>query len=486
MHYLDLSIEEIHLAIKEGKVTPKELVEESLRRANALQPSLNAFVTILQDAVKEVENLPENSKENPLYGIPYGVKDNFSTKGVLSTGSSKILNDYIPVYDATAVTKIKEAGAVMIGKTVLDELALGGTGKNGHTGVVHNPWNLDCMSGGSSGGSVAAVAAGIVPFALGSDTGDSVRKPAAYNGVVGFKPTWGRISRFGLFPFATSLDHVAYFTRTVKDSAYLLETLAGKDAKDMTCSTNPVEHYSENLIDDLRGKKIAIVKSINSSLQDHRVIENFDSVLAKLKEAGAEIIEDDIDIRLLKAILPVYMVISCAEATSNDACLDGIKYGPRSESTSFTETLIKTRTEGFSELVKRRFVLGSYFLARENQEKLFIKAQKVRRMIVEETKRILSKADVILFPASGTTAPLIEGSKSEQLSEAYLIGENHLAIGNFTGYPSLTLPSGFVDNMPIGINVTGRAFEEQTVLNISAGIEKVLGYKNQIAKVGGK
>lgn len=487
MSYLDLSIEEIHKALVTKQVLPSELVSEAYDRAQKYQKDLNAFVSFRIQALKEAQNLDGKEITNPLFGIPYAMKDNYSVKGELSTGSSNILKDYYPVYDATVVKKLKEAGAVSIGKTVLDELGLGGTGTNGNTGVVKNPWAIERISGGSSAGSAVAVSAGIVPFAIGSDTGDSVRKPAAYCGCVGFKPSWGRISRFGLFPFATSLDHVAYFTRTVKDAAYLLENLAGKDPKDMTCSIKPVEQYVEKLNPELKGKKLAIIKSINESLGNPLVRTNFEQVLLKLKEAGVEIIEEDIDMRLLKAIYPIYMVISSSEATSNNANLDGIKFGPREKGTDFLDSIIKTRTVGFSELVKRRFVFGGYCLAKENQKELLIRAQKIRRLIVNEVQRILAKCEAIFLPATGSIAPKFTEKNDEKLSVAYLIGENHLAIGNFAGLPSLTLPSGFVDDLPVGVNVMGKAFKEQEVLNISLGIETLLArYKGQIAKRGGE
>lgn len=486
MNYLDMSIEQLHEALVNKEVTPVELAKLALEKAKNAQPDLNAFVTILDDAVQAAEKLDTNKIINPLYGIPFALKDNYSTKGILTTGSSNTLKDYIPVFDAEVVTKLKETGAIVIAKTVLDELAMGGTGMNGATGIVNNPWskNRNQMAGGSSAGSAAAVAAGIVPFALGSDTGDSVRKPAAYCGIIGFKPSWGRISRFGLFPFAPSLDHVGFFTRTVKDSAYVLEALAGGDNKDMTSSTKKVEEYSKNLNGDLKGIKIALIKNIDNSIKDKDVVNNFNMVVEKAKKAGAIIIEDNIDIRLLKAILPVYQVISCAEATSNNANLDGIKFGPRADGKTYDDVTTNTRTEGFSELVKRRFVLGSYCLARENQDVLFLRAQKIRHMIVDELDRILANADAILLPASGNIAPLFKGAQDEKLSENYLIAENHLALGNFSGMPSLTLPSGFLHDMPLGVNVMGKAFDEQMVLNVSYGLEQAMNYKNQIAKEG--
>ena len=486
MKYLDLTIEELHNLLKEGKVKPSQLVEESLERAKAYQTDLNAFVYLRDKALEEAKALDNQEIDNPLFGIPCAIKDNYSVKNELSTGCSNTLKDYYPVYNATVIDKLNAVHSLSIGKTNLDELAMGGTGLNSNMGIVYNPWSKDRsrMAGGSSSGSAVAVATGIVPFALGSDTGDSVRKPAAFCGVVGFKPTWGRISRFGLFPFAPSLDHVAYFTRSVKDAAYVLEVLAGQDKHDMTCSTLKVEDYSKNLNGSLKGKRIAVIKSIDESLTNSEVKQNFEEVLKKMKEAGVEVIERDIDITLLRAIYPTYMVISCAEATSNDANLDGIKFGPRVMGENFTDTIIRTRTQGFSELVKRRFVLGSYCLSKENQKELLLRAQKIRRLIANATNDILEDVDAIVLPASGNIAPKLEGAQDEKLSSEYLIGENHLAIGNFAGLPSLTLPSGFVSEMPVGINVMGKAFAEQEVLNISCGLESLLGFKNQIAKVG--
>lgn len=483
---LDMSIEEMHLALLEGKVKPSDLVKASIEKAKEYQETYNAFVTILDNALelayeldKEIEN------DNPLYGIPYACKDNFSTKGILSTGSSNILKNYVPVYDATVIKKLKEKKSILIGKTVLDELAMGGTGLNGHTGVTRNPWNRLYQSGGSSGGSAVAVSLGIVPFALGSDTGDSVRKPASFCGVVGFKPTWGRISRYGLFPFAPSLDHVAFFTRTVKDSAYVLENISGVDYSDATSSLEPVKEYSKNLELDVKGKNFAIIKEIEDLLTVEELKVAFNKVKEVLIENGANINYVNFDIKLLRSILPVYMVLSCAEATSNDACLDGIKYGPREKGNTMEEEVFNTRTKNFSELVKRRFVIGSYCLAKKNQDKLFVRAQKIRRMLVNRINEILNTNDLILLPASGNIAPLIDSQNTEKiqrLEDNYLILENHLALGNFSGLPSLTLPICFKDGMPIGVNLTGRAFDEQTVLNASAFIESQFNFKNIIAK----
>lgn len=477
MSYLDKTIIEINKALKEGKTTPKELFEESIERAKKYQNEYNSFVTIT-DKYEE----KEYDFNNKLAGIPCAIKDNFSTKGIRTTGSSNILDNYVPVFDATAVKKLKENQINIVGKTVLDELAMGGTGTTGHTGVVKNPYDTTRQAGGSSGGSAAAVASGIVPFALGSDTGDSVRKPASLCGLVGFKPTWGRISRFGLFPFAPSLDHVAYFTRSVEDSAVILEALAGVDYNDYTSSNKEVEKYYENLNKDLKGKKLVVIKEIIDSIYDNKVIAAFNKSLDELEKCGAVIEYKSMDEKLLKAIYPTYMVISCAEATSNNANLDGIKFGNRQDGTSIDEVMFNTRTKGFGEFIKRRFVLGSYALAKQNQDKLFLRAQKVRRLIVEKVNDLLKEYDAIILPASGDVAPRFD-SQSEKLSDNYLIAENHLAIANFAGLPSITIPMGKKEGLPIGINITGRLFDEQTTLNVAYALESKLGYKNMM---GGK
>ena len=477
MKYLDKSLKELSELIQSNKLDPKDLILESIETAKQYQSTLNPFVTILEDF-----NLGSNTN-SPLYGIPYALKDNFSTKGILSTGSSNTLKQYIPVFDSTVYSKLKNSGAVCIGKTVLDELALGGTGLNGHTGVVHNPYDLNRLSGGSSAGSAVAVSSGIVPFAIGSDTGDSVRKPAAYNGIVGYKPTWGKISRFGLFPFATSLDHVGIFTRNVLDLGFVFNCIKGYDSKDMSSLENDNIDYTK-LDTNLKGKKLGVIKTINNSISNPLVKQNYLETIEKIKQAGVEIVERDIDERLLKAILPTYLVISCSEATSNDACLDGIKYGTREDGDTYIKSIMNTRTNNFSELVKRRFVIGAYSLSSANQERIFKRAQKVRRLIVDSVKEIFKECDGIIFPAAGDISPLASSTNNEKLSNEFLIGENHLAIANFGGFPSLTLPCGFVNNMPVAINITCDIFKDKECLDISSGIEQVLGFKNQIKRVG--
>lgn len=485
MSYLDLTIKEMHEALVNKKVTPLELAREAIQRAK--EDKNNAFETIMEkEALEIASKLIEPEIDNVFWGIPFGIKDNYSTKGVVTSASSDILKDYVPVFNATVVNKLLAAKAVPIAKTTLDELAMGGTGTTGHKGITYNPYDPSHtrLVGGSSCGSAAMVSAGIAPFALGSDTGDSVRKPASYAGLVGFKPSWGRISRLGLFPFAPSLDHVAYFTRSVEDAALSLNLLAGRDDLDATSSTRPVMNYTADLNKPLKGKKMAVLKEVVDSINDEAVLKSFNEVLENLKDQGVAIEFVSFGLKLLESIYPTYMVISCAEATSNNANLDGIKFGPRYEGQTYQEVMTIARTKGFSELIRRRFIIGSFALMRENQKDLFLRAQKARRLIVNRTNEILTEFDAILVPAAPSIAPKFSDS-SDRLSNNYLIADNILVLGNFAGLPSITLPMGLKDNMPFGINVMGRAFKENEVFNIAKAIEdKTKLYNLSARKLG--
>lgn len=480
MEYKSMMIDDLRKLLDKKEVTSEELFQKANTLAHDYQEEYNSFVTILEEYQKEESN-------SILDGIPYALKDNISTKGILTTASSNILKDYVPVFDATVYKKLKEAGAVLVGKTVLDELAMGGTGTTGHTGVVKNPWDKERLIGGSSAGSAAAVALGIVPFSIGSDTGDSIRKPAAFGGVVGFKPTYGRVSRYGLFAFASSLDHVGCFTRCVKDAAYVTDIIKGQDEHDMTSLKDDHKQYSEMLENSIEGKKLFYIKEacdleLYKDSNDKVLLEtltNFHENIEHFRKLGFQIDEVSFDKSLLEALYPTYMAISCAEATSNNANLTGISFGPRGEGNSIDEIMFDARTKGFSELIKRRFVLGSFILQKENQEKLFLNAQRIRRMIVDKMNELFKEYDGLIMPASGGIAPKF-GESSEQLSDRYLILENHLCIGNFGGFPSISIPSGFVNNMPISINITGRCFEDDMVLNMAYQMEKDLDERKSL------
>lgn len=482
MNYMHKTIEEIHELLINKKVTVKELINESLEKSYKLQEDCNAFVTIMDDA-KEVE-----VTSNLLSGIPYGIKDNYSTKGILSTGSSNTLKDYVPFFTATSILKLEEAGAVAVNKTVLDEFGMGGTGTTGHTGIVRNPWDKERMCAGSSAGSAAAVAAGVYPYATGSDTGDSIRKPAAYCGIVGYKPTYGMISRYGLFAFSSSLDHCGVLTRNVKDAAIVTDVMKGIDKNDMTSWDSSNINLYDSLNGSVKGKKLCYIKEIcnienfpNASTELKEHLENFKNVLEKCKENGIEIEEVSIDQKLLNASASVYVVISCAEATSNMSNLTGIIFGPRGEGDTYLEKMIDYRTKGFSPLIKRRFVIGSYVLQSQNKDRYFHNAQRVRRLLVDNWNKLFEKYDAVILPVGSGPAKKLDGSQ-DILDKNTAILEEHLQIGNYGGFPSITIPDGFINNLPVGLNITGKCYDDANVLNIAYAIESMMDYKNQIAK----
>ncbi len=479
---MNQTIEELHELLKDNKVTSQELIGESLKKSHEVQEKYNAFVTILDEA-KATE-----ITDNPLSGIPFGIKDNYSTKDILSTGSSNTLKDYVPIFNATAVEKLLNVGAVPVNKTVLDEFGMGGTGTTGHTGIVKNPWNPTRMCAGSSAGSACAVAAGVYPYALGSDTGDSIRKPAAYCGIVGYKPTYGMISRFGVFPFASSLDHCGVLTRSVADAAIVIDNMKGIDSKDMTSWDSKDIHLYEHVKDEVKGLKCCYIKELcnienypNPSDELKKHLENFKEKTKVCKELGMEIEEVSVDQNLLEALPSVYVAISCAEATSNMSNLTGIIFGPRGEGKNVMEMMMDHRTHGFSPLIKRRFVIGSYILQKENQERYFKNAQRVRRLLVDTWKQLFETYDAVILPVGTGPAKHLDGDK-DILSRDTEVLEEHLQIGNFGGFPSITIPDGFINNLPVALNITGNCYNDETVLKIAYALESKMGYKNQIAK----
>lgn len=439
--------------------------------------NLNAVVTLC-DIDEQVEELKKKDKNLPFYGVPIVLKDNVSTKGIKTTASSRILNNYVPIYDAHIVDKLKDAGAITIAKSSMDELGMGGTNINAYTGKVNNPWEKERISGGSSGGSAVLVAQGLVPFSIGSDTGDSVRKPASYCGVVGVKPTYGRISRYGIIPYASSLDHVGYFTTNVEDAALSLEVLAGRDNRDMTSSIKPVEAYKDLLNGDVKGKRIAIMKNVQEEIKDETILISFQEIVEALKAKGAIVEEILFDKDVMNTLLPTYYVISNAEATANHSNLDGIRFGMREDGDNLEEIMIQSRTKGFSSLVRKRFVIGSYSLFVENQEKLFRKAQKTRRVIVNHLQEKMADYDAIIASATGNVAPYPKDAYDENLNATYLVVENHMLLGNFSGYPSMTLPAIFVNDLPVGIHIMCKPFEETKMFNIAQAIEDVTNLKD--------
>ena len=483
MAYMNKTIEEIHDALVNGEVTSEELVREALDKAHTVNDEYNAFVTIIDNAQKgEVT-------DELLSGIPYAAKDLYSTKGILTTGSSNTLKDYVPFIDATATKKLSQKGAVDIGKTVCDEFGMGAYGNTGHTGEVLNPWDKNRSCRGSSAGSACAVASGVIPYALGTDTGDSIRHPAAYCGIVGYKPTYGMISRYGVLPYASSLDHCGVLARSVKDCAIVVDAMKGIDEKDMTTWDSSDIHLYTSLNGDVTGKKLCYIKELcdidnypNASLELKEHLKNFKEVLEKIQSLGISVEEVSVDRDLINAISSVYNVIAYSEATSNLSNMTGIVFGPRSDGSTYAEMMKNFRTKNFSPLIKRRFIIGSYVLQAENKERYFTNAQRARRMIVDAWNGLFAKYDAVIAPV-GSNGPAKYLDMSKNITDDSLVPlEEHLQVANFGGFPSISIPDGFIDNLPVALNITGKCYDDENVLNIAFAIENLLGYKGQIAK----
>lgn len=480
-NYLSLSIKEIHELLVLKKTTPLLLVIEAIKLAK--KDNNNAFEYIMEDeAIRMAKSLNEPEKDNLLWGIPFVIKDNISTKNVQTCASSNILNGYIPIFNATIVERLIKCKAIPIAKATLDELALGGTGTTGHLGPTFNPYDKkhERIIGGSSCGSAASVSANIVPFSLGSDTGDSIRKPACYAGIVGFKPTWGCISRFGLFPFANSLDTLGFFTNNVDDCNILLNAVAGFDEND---STTFAYKKKDVKLEDNKNKniKIAVIKEIIESVKNDFIVNEFNKTLEKIRESGIEINYVSIKKDILRTIFPTYFIISCAESTSNNANIDGIRFGKFENGKNYFESILNSRKLGFSRDTKKRFIFGNYVLLKENQSFFYLRAKRNRQRIINIINDIFLNNDFILLPASSDIAPKINRANDEKyyISDEYLIADNHLVISNFTGSPSITIPAGFFEKMPFGFNLTGRIFEENKVLNIAKKIETIINFKGK-------
>lgn len=412
----------------------------------------------------------------PLSGWTVALKDNINMKDTLTTASSAILSNYKSVYDATVVQKLKDAGAEIVVKTSMDELGMGGTNRNALTGPVSNPYDETRISGGSSGGSAALSGARLVRLAMGTDTGDSIRKPASYCGSVGLKPSYGRISRYGVVPYAASLDHVGFFTENVADAALALEVLSGKDPLDMT-SLDVNEKYSQDLNVDLKGKRIGIFKNVVDLIENESIKDALNKLLKDLKHQGAIIVEKEMDQDLIKTMLGVYLAIANGEAVTHHAAYDGVRYGNSKEGASLEEIMINTRSAGFSTFVKERLIYGQYAIEKLHHEKVFLKAKKVRRLLVEAYTDMLSDVDVILAPATPSVAPKIDQASFVVTSDMYLVAENHMVLQNFSGTPSLTLPLGKEDGLPFGLNISANYKEDHLLLKYAKEIESLINWK---------
>ena len=468
--YLDLSIKEIHELLVEKKITPLDLVDEALERIEE-NKDLNAFITINDKVREEASALGEVEPDNIFFGIPIAVKDNIVTKDMRTTCASHILDNFIPIYDATIVEKLKENKLLIIGKANMDEFAMGSTSETSYFGTPLNPHDKKRTAGGSSGGSAAAISGGLVPLALGSDTGGSIRQPASYTGIVGMKPTYGRISRYGLVAFASSLDQIGPMTRTVYENAALLNILVGEDDKDLTSVKKEKEDFTRFISKDIKGMKIALPKYFVSDIVDEEISKRIKEIISFLKENGA--IVDIVDMKYLDTAVNLYQIIAMAEASSNLARFDGIRYGYRATSFNNVDSMYeKTRGEGFGDEVKRRIMVGSYILSGENAKTYYDKALMVRDDITKEFNRIFKDYDLIIGPTTTRVAPLLGTSKDDP-HKAFM--DDVLVIPvNMAGLPGLSVPVGkSSENLPIGLHIIGKAFDEATIYRLASFIEEV-------------
>ncbi len=473
MKYLDKSIEEIHSLLKKKEIKPIDLVEEAFERIEA-NKELNAYITLnKEEALKKAKKLEEKEiGDNLLFGLPIAVKDNIITKDLKTTCASHILENFIPIYNATVVERIKQNDMVIIGKTNMDEFAMGSSSRTSYFGAPKNPWNKEKISGGSSGGSATTIAARDVLFALGTDTGGSIRQPASYTGIVGMKPTYGRVSRYGLVAFASSLDQIGPMTRNVYENALLLNVLAGPDEKDLTSADKEYEDFTRKIGKDIKGMKIAIPNYFMSDIVTEEIRNEVEKVKKLLEENGATV--DYVDMKYLDKAVTLYQIIAMGEASSNLARFDGIRYGYRVDSPKDLDDLyLETRKEGFGKEVKRRIMVGSYLLSGENAKTYYNKALSIRDDMKKEFDKVFENYDLIIGPTTTTTAydltdPMDDPSKSF-MDDVLVIPVN------MAGLPGLSLPIAFgKDKMPIGLHIIGNSFDEATIYQLASYLEKKL------------
>ena len=468
--YLDLDIIKIHELLVKKEITPLDLVDEALSRIEE-NKDLNAFITINDKVREEASELGEVDPDNLFFGIPIAVKDNIVTKDLKTTCASHILENFIPIYDATVVEKIRENKMLIIGKTNMDEFAMGSTSETSYFGAPLNPHDKKRVSGGSSGGSASAVSGGLIPLALGSDTGGSIRQPASYTGIVGMKPTYGRVSRYGLVAFASSLDQIGPMTRTVYENASLLNVLVGEDDRDLTSVKKEKEDFTRLIGEDIKGMKIALPKYFVSDIVDEEISKRIKEVISFCDKNGAVV--DIVDMKYLDTAVNLYQIIAMAEASSNLARFDGVRYGFRaSDVNSVDEMYGKTRGEGFGDEVKRRIMVGSYILSGENAKTYYDKALMVRDDITKEFNRIFKEYDLIIGPTTTRVAPLLGNSKDDP-HKAFM--DDVLVIPvNMAGLPGLNIPVGKnSEGMPIGLHIIGKAFDEATIYKLASFLEEV-------------
>jgi len=472
MKYLNLKIEEINKLLKNKTITPVDLVKEAFENIEN-NSELNAYITLNKEAaLQQAESLIDKEVDNLLFGLPIAVKDNIITKDLRTTCASHMLENFIPIYNATVVEKLKANNMIIIGKTNMDEFAMGSSSRTSYFGAPKNPWNPKKISGGSSGGSATTIASRDVLFALGSDTGGSIRQPASYTGIVGMKPTYGRISRYGLVAFASSLDQIGPMTKNVYENACLLNILVGRDDKDLTSADKEPVDFTSLINKDIKGMKIAVPNFFMSDIVNEEIRNKVKEIIKLLKEKGATV--DFVDIKYLENAVTLYQIIAMGEASSNLARFDGIRYGFSKENPeNIDDVYYGTRAEGFGEEVKRRIMVGSYLLSGENAKAYYNKALSIRDDMKKEFENVFNEYDLIIGPTTTTTAYNLDEAMDDP-SKSFM--DDVLVIPvNMAGLPGLSLPIGFdKSHMPIGMQIIAAAFNEAQIYQLAAFIEKEL------------
>jgi aspartyl-tRNA(Asn)/glutamyl-tRNA(Gln) amidotransferase subunit A len=490
MDLLQASFKNVSDAVRTKKLSAKEVTQFFLNRAEKLNPTLNAYILMNEKALQEAEKLDQKIHQGedvgPLAGVSFGIKDLLCTKNLRTTACSKILENFIPPYDATVVARLKKAGAIVLGKLNLDEFAMGSSNETSYFGKCKNPWNPEYVPGGSSGGSAAAQAARIAMGTIGTDTGGSIRQPSNFCGIVGIKPTYGRVSRYGIVAFASSLDQAGPMVSTVEDAALALEVICGHDERDSTTSAKKVPEFSKNLNKNIKGMKIGILKEYESKGRVNPEVEKtYLTAVESLKKLGAEIV--DVSVPMTEFAVPMYYLIAASEASSNLARYDGVKYGYRAEikdlsHTSLEDFYSQTRGEGFGTEVKRRIMLGTYCLSSGYYDAYYNKACQVRRVLKDQYLEAFKKCDAIVSPVT-TTAAFKVGEKVYDPLTMYL-NDIFTTSTNLAGLPGMSVPFGQTQTgLPIGIQLTGAHFEEQKILNIAAALEEASLVKGKTPNV---
>lgn len=485
MSLLRKKLTDLHTKLDKKEITATDLVEESLRRIEEVEDEVHAFITVDEEGAraraKELdEKFSGSSEKGLLAALPVGIKDNINTEGLTTTCASQLLANYVPVYDATVVKKLAQADTVVMGKMNMDEFAMGSSNETSSFYPVHNPWDLQRIAGGSSGGSAAAVAAGEVYFSLGSDTGGSIRQPAAFCGVVGLKPTYGLVSRFGLIAFASSLDQIGPMTKNVEDAAYVMNAIAGHDSMDSTSAQVDIPDYLSALTGEIKGLRVGVPKEMMGEGVTPEVKESIKKALKQLEDLGA--IVEEVSLPHSEYAVAAYYLLTSAEASSNLARFDGVRYGVR-KGENLHDLYLETRSQGFGSEVKRRIILGTFALSSGNYEDYYLKAQKVRTLVCQDYENVFADYDVIVGPTAPTTAFRMGETEDDPVT-TYHRDISTIPV-NLAGLPAISVPAEPADGLPVGLQIIGKPFAESTILRVAHAYEQARG---EIAwpKLGGK